>query len=522
MVDSIARNLFSDLTPLVNRDKGAVQLEDFYPVYVNGMKYQNKLLALPDFTGTSVMFYNKKLLDEAGIKHPGNDFTWDEFEAAGRRLLQRFPEGSSTFLIQPFAEDIRHFPLLAWSGGGAMVEGSGIIPPDKTVARVYSPQNIKQWQRYVDWIQKLHIIARPDETSDWNNERQALVMSTRDSVPGYLNRVPWMMTHAGVALPPKGTAPLRTRATTRASAIPPGVKNRDASWEVVKFMTGKEGLEITMAGGYTQPVRKSVEPAFQRTLAPFEVLPGVPGLAEVLRGRDPLPRPVDRAGAGGEGADPAGGEGGGDRGSGPEGPADAVRAGLQAGRGDLRRQVVFPGGPPLLSGPPAPAYQARAWPSRRGSAPPWRTPACASRAISIALPTASQGPIVCTGWPRRGQRLRQPLREAPLQIEGVRAGVGHGRLGGVLEVAPAGRLHRFGGVEAEVQHGADELQIGLHLGVRPGVPRTRRSSPGSDSSWVVSPGVLSARGEKTIAVFIVWRTRLLGARQSGWSGSRCQ
>ena len=35
-------------------------------------------------------------------------------------------------------------------------------------------------------------------------------------------------------------------------------------------MTGKEGLEITMAGGYTQPVRKSVEPAFQRTLAPFE------------------------------------------------------------------------------------------------------------------------------------------------------------------------------------------------------------------------------------------------------------
>ena len=135
VVDSIARNLFSDLTPLVNRDKAAVQLDDFYPVYINGMKYQNKLLALPDFTGTSVMFYNKKLLDEAGIKHPANEFTWDEFEAAGRRLLQRYPEGSSTFLIQPFAEDIRHIPLLAWSGGGAMVEGSGIIPPDKTVAK---------------------------------------------------------------------------------------------------------------------------------------------------------------------------------------------------------------------------------------------------------------------------------------------------------------------------------------------------------------------------------------------------
>lgn len=270
VVDSIARNLFSDLSPLVNRDKSAVQLDDFYPVYINGMKYQNKLLALPDFTGTSVMFYNKKLLDEAGVKYPTNDTTWDEFEAAGRRLLQRFPEGSGTFLIQPFAEDIRHFPLLAWSGGGAMVDGAGIIPPNKTVAKVYSPQNIKQWQRYVDWISKLHFIARPDETSDWMNERQAMVMSTRDSVPGYLNRVAWMKDHAGVALPPNGTAPRRTRATTRASAIPPNVRNRDASWEVVKYMTSKEGLEITMAGGYTQPVRKSVEPAFQKTLAPFE------------------------------------------------------------------------------------------------------------------------------------------------------------------------------------------------------------------------------------------------------------
>ncbi|HVG97808.1 MAG TPA: hypothetical protein VNK05_12965, partial [Chloroflexota bacterium] len=54
VVDSIARSLFSDLTPLVNRDKAAAQLDDFYPVYINGMKYQNKLLALPDFTGTSV------------------------------------------------------------------------------------------------------------------------------------------------------------------------------------------------------------------------------------------------------------------------------------------------------------------------------------------------------------------------------------------------------------------------------------------------------------------------------------
>jgi multiple sugar transport system substrate-binding protein len=191
-------------------------------------------------------------------------------EAAGRRLLQRFPAGSNTFIIQPFGEDIRFFPYYAWSNGGTMVEGSGVVTPDKLAAiKVYSPQNIKAFQRYVDWITKLRIIANPDEKSDFNTEKQALDMRSRDQVPGYL-KLDWMKDHAAMALPPKGTSPRRSRTTTRAATIPPAVRHRDASWEVVKFMTGREGLEITMAGGYTQPVRKSVEPAFQRTLAPFE------------------------------------------------------------------------------------------------------------------------------------------------------------------------------------------------------------------------------------------------------------
>jgi multiple sugar transport system substrate-binding protein len=269
VVDSIARGLLSDLTPFANRDKGVAQLDDFYPVYLNGMKWQNKLLAMPDFTGTSVVYYNKKLFDEANIKYPAGDWTWDDVENMGRSLLRRFPEGSSTFVIQPFGEDIRWFPLYAWSYGGTMVEGSGIQAPDKTVTKVYSPTNVKLWQRYVDWIQKLHIIARPGEPSDWNNEKVAIDMRTRDSVPGYL-RVEWMKSHAAMAPTPKGTSPRRARSTTRALAIPPGVKQKDAAWEVVKTMTSKEGIDILIGGGYTQPVRKSGEAAFQKTLQPFE------------------------------------------------------------------------------------------------------------------------------------------------------------------------------------------------------------------------------------------------------------
>jgi len=271
IVDSIARNLFSDLMPLVNRDKGAVQLEDFYPVYISGMKWQNKLLAMPDFTGTSVMYFNKNLFDESGVKYPTADWTWEDLETAGRRMQGRYPEGSNVFTIQPFFQDIRWFPYIAWGYGGSMVEGSGIIPPDKTQVKVYSPTNIRQLQRYLDWVNKLHIIARPGETSDWAGGKQALDMRGKDSVPSYL-RLEWMKAGAGMTLPPKGTSPRRSRTTTRGATIPNGVKYKDASWEVIKSMTSKEGMEITVSGGYSQPVRKSVEAAFAKTLQPFEDL----------------------------------------------------------------------------------------------------------------------------------------------------------------------------------------------------------------------------------------------------------
>ena len=50
------------------------------------------------------------------------------------------------------------------------------------------------------------------------------------------------------------------------------MKYKDASWEVIKSVTSKEGMEITVSGGYSQPVRKSVEAAFAKTLQPFEYL----------------------------------------------------------------------------------------------------------------------------------------------------------------------------------------------------------------------------------------------------------
>lgn len=236
------------------------------------MKWKGKLFGLPDYTGTSVMYLNKKLFDEAGVPYPTYDWTWDTLVEQGRRLRQRFPEGSGVFGIVPFVEDIRWAPYYYWSLGGTIFEGSGPMAPDETVVKVHTPQNIKGLQAFVDWITRHGLAPRPGDPAyrnAWPEGRLAMNTSGRFAVPGWAN-YDWIMQHGAMTLPPRGTARRRSRTTARGTTVPSGVKDVAEAWEAVKFITGPKGAEILVSAQYTQPVRKSAQATFARTLFPFE------------------------------------------------------------------------------------------------------------------------------------------------------------------------------------------------------------------------------------------------------------
>lgn len=89
----IQNGIVTDLTPYINDPKYGwkkEELEDIAKVYRDDNMWDGKYYSLPFNKSTNVMFYNKTLLDKAGVKVPT---TWDELKDAAKKLTQDKPDG---------------------------------------------------------------------------------------------------------------------------------------------------------------------------------------------------------------------------------------------------------------------------------------------------------------------------------------------------------------------------------------------------------------------------------------------
>lgn len=91
-----------------------------------------RLMALPLNTSTQILYYNKTLLDQAGIPYPSTSpddrMTWDDLVALARQAQ----EGGATYGFQ-FDQVSRYYqlqPLIESLGGGPGLTGPGNLTPD--------------------------------------------------------------------------------------------------------------------------------------------------------------------------------------------------------------------------------------------------------------------------------------------------------------------------------------------------------------------------------------------------------
>ncbi|MCZ8511015.1 ABC transporter substrate-binding protein [Paenibacillus filicis] len=86
--DFISNDLVTDLTPYINDAKygwSKDELNDISKVFRDDNLWDGKYYSLPFNKSTNVLFYNKTLLDKAGLKVPT---TWDEVKDAAKKLTQ--------------------------------------------------------------------------------------------------------------------------------------------------------------------------------------------------------------------------------------------------------------------------------------------------------------------------------------------------------------------------------------------------------------------------------------------------
>ena len=78
------KGMFADHAEYLKRDR--VDTKQLYQAEFTSWAWKGKQWGIPFATGGEVLFYNRKLFDQRGVKPPSKDWTYDEFLDACRRL----------------------------------------------------------------------------------------------------------------------------------------------------------------------------------------------------------------------------------------------------------------------------------------------------------------------------------------------------------------------------------------------------------------------------------------------------
>jgi ABC-type glycerol-3-phosphate transport system substrate-binding protein len=95
--------------------------------------YEEKMYAVSVWNSTQMMFYNKDMLDTAGVEYPSSDpeerWTWEEIDAAGKKVID---SGAADYgyLLEQVVNYYQLQALVESAGGGSGIVGDDMLSLD--------------------------------------------------------------------------------------------------------------------------------------------------------------------------------------------------------------------------------------------------------------------------------------------------------------------------------------------------------------------------------------------------------
>ncbi|WP_374711590.1 ABC transporter substrate-binding protein [Symbiobacterium terraclitae] len=230
-----------------------VNLAEFEPSLLKGFQWDGKTYGLPKGYSTLGLFYNKKMLDEAGVAVPT---TWDELREAARALTKGDVKGLSLS-----ADHARFVPFIYMAGGQLFNEA-------KTEAYFNSPEAVAAAEFYTGLITKDKVADTPAGLgAGWAGdafaqEKAAMVLEGHWMIP-FLAEYPNV--EYGVAELPAGPAGKSNFVFTVAYAVSKSSKHPAEAFKLVDYLTSDEAQRQMVQLGLELPSRTAVasDPFFE-------------------------------------------------------------------------------------------------------------------------------------------------------------------------------------------------------------------------------------------------------------------
>lgn len=215
-----------------------VKVDDFWPTIMPAYRWKDETYAFPYDLSTILLMYNKKLFDEAGVKYPTGDWTWDEFLDAAKKLTK---DTNGDGKPDQFGWTLPNFD---WTIDVPLSTNKArFIQEDGQACLLGTPEAIETIQWLADLRNVHHVVPTPGEAGDvplfetgkaamtWGNPEAVQTFVTRIGPPRDNPNFQW-----DVALFPKKQ--VNGNSVQGGSfAIGKSTKNVEQAWTFVKFYT---------------------------------------------------------------------------------------------------------------------------------------------------------------------------------------------------------------------------------------------------------------------------------------------
>ncbi len=228
----------------------AFKEDDLVPALTGFNEMLGASYGLPWCMAVEIMYYNKDMFDKAGVKYPTNDWTWQEFEDAAKKLTI-VKDGKTV----QWGVDSISFQGLWYSTFGSA--GDKIVDDKGVLQLGDGAKKALQWQ--ADLTNKLKVSAPPAPSGTnavdlFSSGKAAMTRMGNWMIQTYrpIKDFKW-----DIAPLPKDTKQYTTL-HTGLFTINAESKVKDAAWAFIEYSMGDEGQERICKMGTNPSARKSI------------------------------------------------------------------------------------------------------------------------------------------------------------------------------------------------------------------------------------------------------------------------
>jgi multiple sugar transport system substrate-binding protein len=233
--------LTADLVPYA--EKTGFDLNSFDPKFLDLAKHEGMVGFLPRAADVVVMYYNKRMFDEAGVAYPTEEWTTGDMLAAAEKLTIKAADGTTTQY-----GGTANYTWWAYWVPMVVAEGGQILNEDNTEAAFDSPEGIRAWDIIFSALKNGWFVppsvqqTMGGDAVPFANGTAAMTFTIRGLTPSFREQLTddW-----DVTLVPKGTADRKSGMGTMGYGMSAKSKNPDATWELLQY-TFTEGMKVFM------------------------------------------------------------------------------------------------------------------------------------------------------------------------------------------------------------------------------------------------------------------------------------